>query len=193
MSSFQGKAIIVSAPSGAGKTTVVHRLLASGLPLGFSVSATSRPRRSNEVNGVDYFFLSPEEFMKRVKNGEFIEWEEVYENQYYGTLKSEIERLWQEKKHALFDVDVKGGISLKKYFGSQALAIFIKPPSLQTLYERLRARGTETEESLKKRMAKAEYELSFAPGFDAVVENNILEKAVEEVYRLVVNFIGAEE
>ncbi|NLI23289.1 MAG: guanylate kinase [Bacteroidales bacterium] len=193
MSSFQGKAIIVSAPSGAGKTTIVHRLLASGLPLGFSVSATSRPRRSNEVNGVDYFFLSPEEFMKRVKNGEFIEWEEVYENQYYGTLKSEIERLWQEKKHALFDVDVKGGISLKKYFGSQALAIFIKPPSLQTLYERLRARGTETEESLKKRMAKAEYELSFAPGFDAVVENNILEKAVEEVYRLVVNFIGAEE
>lgn len=131
--------------------------------------------------------------MKRVKNGEFIEWEEVYENQYYGTLKSEIERLWHEKKHALFDVDVKGGISLKKYFGSQALAIFIKPPSLQTLYERLRARGTETEESLKKRMAKAEYELSFAPGFDAVVENNILEKAVEEVYRLVVNFIGAEE
>lgn len=193
MSSFQGKAIIVSAPSGAGKTTIVHRLLASGLPLGFSVSATSRPRRSNEVNGVDYFFLSPEEFMKRVKNGEFIEWEEVYENQYYGTLKSEIERLWHEKKHALFDVDVKGGISLKKYFGSQALAIFIKPPSLQTLYERLRARGTETEESLKKRMAKAEYELSFAPGFDAVVENNILEKAVEEVYRLVVNFIGAEE
>lgn len=193
MSSFQGKAIIVSAPSGAGKTTIVHRLLASGLPLGFSVSATSRPRRSNEVNGVDYFFLSPEEFMKRVKNGEFIEWEEVYENQYYGTLKSEIERLWQEKKHALFDVDVKGGISLKKYFGSQALAIFIKPPSLQTLYERLRARGSETEESLKKRMAKAEYELSFAPGFDAVVENNILEKAVEEVYRLVVNFIGAEE
>jgi len=193
MSSFQGKAIIVSAPSGAGKTTIVHRLLASGLPLGFSVSATSRPRRSNEVNGVDYFFLSPEEFMKRVKNGEFIEWEEVYENQYYGTLKSEIERLWQEKKHALFDVDVKGGISLKKYFGSQALAIFIKPPSLQTLYERLRARGTETEESLKERMAKAEYELSFAPGFDAVVENNILEKAVEEVYRLVVNFIGAEK
>lgn len=193
MSSFQGKAIIVSAPSGAGKTTIVHKLIASGLPLGFSVSATSRPRRLNEVNGVDYFFLSPEEFMKKVKNGEFIEWEEVYENQYYGTLKSEIERLWQEKKHALFDVDVKGGISLKKYFGPQALAIFIKPPSLQALYERLQSRGTETEESLKKRMAKAEYELSFAPRFDAVVENNILEEAVAEVYKLVVNFIGTEK
>ncbi len=193
MSSFQGKAIIVSAPSGAGKTTIVHRLLESGLPFGFSVSATSRPRRLNEVNGVDYFFLSPEEFMKKVKNGEFIEWEEVYENQYYGTLKSEIERIWQEKKHALFDVDVKGGISLKKYFGPQALAIFIKPPSLQALYERLQSRGTETEESLKKRMAKAEYELSFASRFDAVVENNILEEAVAEVYKLVVNFIGTEK
>ncbi|HQH40745.1 MAG TPA: guanylate kinase [Bacteroidales bacterium] len=191
MNSFQGKAIIVSAPSGAGKTTIVHRLLESGLPLGFSVSATSRPRRMNEVNGVDYFFLTPDEFMKKVKNGDFIEWEEVYENQYYGTLKSEIERLWQEKKHALFDVDVKGGISLKKYFGTRALAIFIKPPSLQILNERLKARGTETEESLKKRMAKAEFELSFAPGFDAVVENDILEKAVDEVYRLVAGFIGA--
>jgi guanylate kinase len=191
MNSFQGKAIIVSAPSGAGKTTIVHRLLDSGLPLGFSVSATSRPRRMNEVNGVDYFFLTPDEFMKKVKNGDFIEWEEVYENQYYGTLKSEIERLWQEKKHALFDVDVKGGISLKKYFGTRALAIFIKPPSLQILNERLKARGTETEESLKKRMAKAEFELSFAPGFDAVVENDVLEKAVDEVYRLVAGFIGA--
>ncbi|MGB9745652.1 MAG: guanylate kinase [Bacteroidales bacterium] len=191
MNSFQGKAIIVSAPSGAGKTTIVHRLLESGLPLGFSVSATSRPRRMNEVNGVDYFFLTPDEFMKKVKNGDFIEWEEVYENQYYGTLKSEIERLWQEKKHALFDVDVKGGINLKKYFGTQALAIFIKPPSLQILNERLKARGTETEESLKKRMAKAEFELSFAPGFDAVVENDVLEKAVDEVYRLVAGFIGA--
>ncbi|NMB72666.1 MAG: guanylate kinase [Bacteroidales bacterium] len=191
MNSFQGKAIIVSAPSGAGKTTIVHRLLESGLPLGFSVSATSRPRRMNEVNGVDYFFLTPDEFMKKVKNGDFIEWEEVYENQYYGTLKSEIERLWQEKKHALFDVDVKGGISLKKYFGTRALAIFIKPPSLQILNERLKARGTETEESLKKRMAKAEFELSFAPGFDAVVENDVLEKAVDEVYRLVAGFIGA--
>jgi len=191
MNSFQGKAVIVSAPSGAGKTTIVHRLLESGLPLGFSVSVTSRPRRMNEVNGVDYFFLTPDEFMKKVKNGDFIEWEEVYENQYYGTLKSEIERLWQEKKHALFDVDVKGGINLKKYFGARALAIFIKPPSLQILNERLKARGTETEESLKKRMAKAEFELSFAPGFDAVVENDVLEKAVDEVYRLVAGFIGA--
>lgn len=193
MNSFQGKAIIISAPSGAGKTTIVHRLLASELPLGFSVSATSRPRRSNEVDGIDYFFLSPEEFMKKIKNGEFIEWEEVYENQYYGTLRSEIERIWQEKKHVLFDVDVKGGINLKKYFGSQSLAIFIKPPSIKTLYERLRARGTETEESLKKRISKAEFELGFAHQFDALVENDILEEAVDEVHRLVMDFIGADQ
>ena len=152
---FTGKAIIFSAPSGAGKTTIVKSLIANKLPLSFSISACSRQMRENEINGKDYHFLSIEDFKQKINEQAFIEWEEVYENNYYGTLKSEIERVWNDKKHVVFDVDVVGGLNLKRHFGDNALAIFIEPPSLDVLFKRLENRATETEKSLNKRIEKA--------------------------------------
>jgi len=179
------KAIIISAPSGAGKSTIVHRLMERFPGLGFSVSACSRPPRGDEVDGVDYDFLSADEFRTRIRRNEFVEWQEVYPGNYYGTLKSELERLRGEGKVPLFDVDVVGAVSLKIYFGPPALAIFIQPPSLEVLEERLRKRGTDREESLQKRIAKAEKEMTYAQQFDAVVVNDDLGRAIKEAEQLV--------
>src|ERR1041385_4458850 len=154
-----GKLVIFSAPSGAGKTTIVHRLLAQVPSLEFSVSATSRPPRGDESHGVDYYFFSEEEFRNRAGENEFVEWEEVYPGQLYGTMNSEVERIWRKGHHVIFDVDVKGGLALKKKFGKDALAIFVRPPSMDALETRLRSRGTEPEEKIKIRLAKAASEL----------------------------------
>ncbi len=190
----QGKAIIFSAPSGSGKTTIVHHLLEVFPFLAFSVSATTRPRRKErEVEGKDYYFLSPEEFRKKIEQNEFIEWEEVYEGIYYGTLKSEIERLWRDEKVVIFDVDVVGGINLKKYFGPQALSVFVKVPSLDILYERLKHRNTESEEVIKKRLEKAEYEMSFAGEFDKILVSRRLEDTLVNAEKLVLEFTGKKK
>jgi guanylate kinase len=188
---FSGKAVIISAPSGTGKTTLVRKLLATGLPLGFSVSATSRSMRTGETDGIDYYFLTAEEFRKRIRTEEFLEWEEVYENQFYGTLRSEIQRLWNQQLHVIFDVDVKGGINLKKQLGEKALAVFILPPSLMVLQQRLESRGTESTASLQKRVAKAAYELSFSSGFDVQIVNDELETAARELIKLVNQFLAS--
>lgn len=185
----KGKCVIISAPSGAGKTTIVRSLLKQGLRLAFSVSATSRTKRNYEVDGQDYFFISASEFKERIDRHEFIEWEEVYPGQYYGTLQSEIDRIWANGNSAIFDVDVVGGLHLKQHFGEHALAIFISPPSVAALEQRLLARGTETSESLKKRVDKAAHEMTFAPQFDAVVVNDTLEHACEEAHALVARFL----
>lgn len=189
MMGTQGKCIIISAPSGAGKTTIVRSLLKQGLRLAFSVSATSRAKRDYEVDGQDYFFINAEAFKARITNDEFIEWEEVYPGQYYGTLRSEIDRIWTNGNSAIFDVDVVGGLDLKKHFGGRALAIFISPPSVGALEQRLRSRGTESAESLKKRVDKAAHEMTFAPQFDAVVVNDTLEHACAETHALVARFL----
>lgn len=174
-----GKAIIFSAPSGAGKTTIVRHLLSvEDLRLSFSISATTRARRGHEVAGKDYFFLSPQEFLQKARDGEFVEWEEVYKDQYYGTLKSEIERIWSEGRHVIFDVDVLGGLNLKKIFGDKALAVFVRPPSIEVLRFRLRNRSTETAEKIAMRIDKAQHELTFEPRFDMVLVNDILEDAL---------------
>jgi guanylate kinase len=174
-----GKAIIFSAPSGAGKTTIVRHLLAvEDLRLSFSISATTRARRGHEVAGEDYFFLSPQEFLQKARDGEFVEWEEVYKEQYYGTLKSEIERIWSEGRHVIFDVDVLGGLNLKKIFGDKALAVFVRPPSIEVLRFRLRNRSTETAEKMAMRIDKAQHELTYEPRFDMVLVNDILEDAL---------------
>jgi guanylate kinase len=184
-----GRSIIVSAPSGAGKTTIVHHLLAQDDRLVFSISATSRERRSYEVHGKDYYFISADEFRERIGDGAFVEWEEVYPGRFYGTLRSELERIWALGKHPVFDVDVVGGLHLKALFGAQALALFVSPPSLNALEERLRMRGTETAETLRERVDKAAHELTFAPRFDAVVVNNDREHACAEAYELVREFV----
>jgi guanylate kinase len=164
-----GKCVIISAPSGAGKTTIVRSLLAKGLRLAFSVSATSRAKRGYEVDGQDYFFITPEEFKQRIDADAFVEWEEVYPGQYYGTLRSEIDRIWSEGNCAIFDVDVVGGLHLKEVFGDHALGVFVSPPSVEVLEQRLLARNTETPESLRKRVDKAAHEMTFAPRFDTIV------------------------
>ena len=187
---FTGKAIIFSAPSGAGKTTIVKSLLANKLPLSFSISACSRQKRENEINGKDYHFLSIEDFKQKINEQAFIEWEEVYENNYYGTLKSEIERIWNEKKHVVFDVDVVGGLNLKKHFGNSALAIFIQPPSMDVLIERLRNRATESEASLNKRINKAKHEMTYSPSFDSIIINDQLEKTIEVAEKKVKDFLN---
>ncbi len=185
----EGKCLIFSAPSGAGKTTIVKYLLSCELGLEFSVSATSRGKREHEVEGKDYYFLSPETFRAKVSADEFIEWEEVYTDTLYGTLKTEIERIWKLGKHVIFDVDVVGALNLKKVFGERALSIFIMPPSVDTLYERLNYRGTETPEIIQKRLAKAEQEMSKALEFDKVVLNDELEKAKNEALEVVTTFL----
>ena len=184
-----GKCIIFSAPSGAGKTTIVHALLNSMDQLAFSVSACSRPLRGKEIDGVDYHFLTADEFRAKIQNDEFVEWEEVYSDMYYGTLKSEIERIWSTGKTVVFDVDVIGGLNLKKNFKDQALAVFIQPPSLAILEERLRNRKTDSEEKIQIRLAKSIQELESATDFDVIIENDVLEEAIEKAKRLVIEFI----
>ena len=180
-----GKALIFSAPSGSGKTTIVKHLLTTNPDLGFSISASTRDRRGRtEQHGKDYYFLTPEEFKKKIDNDEFVEWEEVYEGNFYGTLKSEVERIWAMGKNVIFDVDVKGGINLKKYFGDKGLAVFVKVPSFEILKERLHDRRTESEEGLSRRLFKAKFEMSFEDKFDKVLVNDHLEKSLEEAQRL---------
>ena len=184
-----GKLVIFSAPSGSGKTTIVRELLKRFDCFEFSISATSRNPRGQEQNGVDYYFLSNEEFRARVERDEFVEWEEVYQGTCYGTLKSEMERIWAKGNIILFDVDVMGGINLKRIFGDDAGSVFIMPPSVEELERRLRGRGTDSEEVILKRIAKAEFELSKSSEFDHVVINDNLEVAVAEVVNIISNFI----
>ena len=182
---MEGKAIIFSAPSGSGKTTIVRHLLEKNPDLGFSISASTRDRRGRtEAHGKDYYFLTPEEFKKKIDSKEFVEWEEVYEGNFYGTLKSEIDRIWKSGKNVIFDVDVKGGINLKNYFGDKGLAIFVKVPSLEVLKERLHDRGTESEESLSRRLFKANFEMTFQDKFDKVLINEDLEHSLQQAQQL---------
>ncbi|PIE88657.1 MAG: guanylate kinase, partial [Bacteroidetes bacterium] len=187
---MEGKMVIFCAPSGSGKTTIVRRLLAKGMPLKFSVSATSRKPREGEKHGKDYYYLSVADFKKAVEEDRFLEWEEVYPDQYYGTFRSEVERIWKEGQHVIFDVDVMGGLNIKKAYGDRALAVFIVPPSMEVLEQRLRARATDDQASLKKRLQKAEYELSFAPQFDLRIVNDDLEEAVEKALGEVDKFLS---
>ena len=185
-----GKLIIFSAPSGSGKTTIVRELLKLFPQLEFSISATSRQPRGTEQNGVDYFFLSQEEFRQRVANEEFVEWEEVYNGTCYGTLRSEMERIWSKGNVIIFDVDVMGGINLKRIFGEDACSIFIMPPSIEELRRRLIGRATDSEEVIEKRVAKAEFELSKAKAFDHIIINDCLAEAVESTRKVISNFIA---
>lgn len=187
---MKGKLIIFSAPSGAGKTTIVRHLLKKNLNLEFSVSATSRAPRHNETHGKDYYFLSAEEFKKKITNGEFLEWEEVYKGVYYGSLKSEVERIRNHGKNVIFDVDVVGGLDIKKIYGDEARAIFVQPPSVDELLSRLQNRSTETEEKIQMRIAKAEQELSFASKFDVIITNNDLTQACKEAEIVIREFLG---
>ena len=186
---MSGKLFIFSAPSGSGKSTIVQHLMKLGLGLTFSISATSRKPRPHEREGVEYYFLSPDQFRDQIGKQAFIEWEEVYPGQFYGTLKSEVERIWKQGQHALFDIDVMGGINLKKRYGERACAIFVMPPSLEVLEQRLRARNTEDIHSLKKRLEKAAYELQFANTFDHILVNDQLETSLKEAEGLVKNFL----
>jgi guanylate kinase len=187
---MDGKVVIISAPSGAGKTTIVkHLLQIRELNLAFSVSACTRPIRPNEKDGKDYYFMTVNQFKDKIDDGEFLEWEEVYKNNYYGTLRSEVSRIWSLGQHVLFDVDVMGGINLKEKFGDNALAIFIRPPSIDILRMRLESRGTESAEKIRNRVNKASLELKFARKFDVIVLNDVLEKAQEETQRLVAGFL----
>lgn len=184
-----GKCIIFSAPSGAGKTTIVHALLNSLPQLAFSVSACSRTQRGNEVDGVDYHFLTADQFRIKIQNDEFVEWEEVYTDMYYGTLKSEVDRIWTSGKTVVFDVDVIGGLNLKNSFKHRALALFIQPPNIAVLEERLRKRNTESDEKIQIRLAKSIQELESATDFDVIIENDVLAEAIEKAKRLVIEFI----
>jgi len=184
-----GKLIVISAPSGAGKTSIVHFLLGKTDALSFSVSACSRARRDNETDGIDYHFLTVDEFQKEIKEDSFLEWEEVYKNQYYGTLKSEVERIWKEGKTVIFDVDVVGGINIKKQYQKECLSIFIMPPSLAVLEERLQKRGSESKESLQKRVAKAKEEIAKRMEFDQVILNDDFEVACMETMEVIQKFI----
>ena len=185
----EGKLIIFSAPSGAGKTTIVHHLLSRIPELEFSISATTRPKRGDEVNGSDYYFISKEDFLHKIAKKEFVEFEEVYSGTFYGTLRSEIERIWSLGKHVIFDIDVEGGLHLKKKFGDQALAIFVQPPSLDVLIERLTGRGTDSQEKLAERIVKADKELKYADRFDVIQKNYELGTACSEAVELVSIFL----
>lgn len=186
----QGKLIVFSAPSGSGKTTIVRHLLKQKeLNLEFSISATSREKRGKEEHGKDYYFLSFEDFKRKIKNDEFLEWEEVYRDNFYGTLKSEVERIWALGKHVIFDIDVSGGLRIKRKYPEQTLAIFVKPPSIDELKIRLKKRKTESADKINMRVAKASAELATAPLFDAIVVNQDLDKALAESYTLVSNFL----
>lgn len=186
-----GKVIIISAPSGAGKTTIVRHLIGqSALNLAFSVSACTRAKRDHEVDGRDYYFMSVNDFRTLIDEGAFLEWEEVYKNGYYGTLKTEVDRIWEQQKNVLFDVDVVGGVNLKQIYGDNALAVFIMPPSIEVLRERLQKRGTETEEKIESRINKASLELKYAKKFDVIVLNDALPEALAETEKLVADFLA---
>lgn len=190
----QGKLIVFSAPSGSGKTTIVRHLLAQPeLNLAFSVSATSRPRRPREKHGEHYYFMTISEFKKHIREGDFLEWEEVYRDNFYGTLKSEVERLWKEGKNVIFDIDVAGGLRIKKKFPEQTLAVFVKPPSVDELKIRLKKRSTESDDKINMRIAKASVELATAPQFDRIIKNYDLDTALKESRELVADFIGLNE
>lgn len=186
----KGKCVIFSAPSGAGKTTIVHHLLTKNLGLEFSVSACSRDPRPNEIDKKDYHFLGIQGFKEKIKDDAFIEWEEVYTNNFYGTLKSEMERIWGEGKTVIFDVDVIGGLNIKKQFGDDALAIFVKPPSYEELEKRLRERSTETEDKINQRMDKASKELAFENEFDVILVNDNLEEACNTAEQIIADFLN---
>ena len=187
----KGKMLIVSAPSGSGKSTIVNWLMQEHpeLKLYFSVSCTSRAPRGTEQNGVEYFFLTPEEFREKIQNDEFLEYEEVYENRFYGTLKQQVENQREQGQNVVFDVDVKGGVNIKKYYGDEAQSLFIQPPSVEELRRRLEGRGTDTPEAIEQRLAKASYELTFAPQFDRVIVNDDLETAKQEALKVVMSFL----
>jgi guanylate kinase len=185
-----GKLVIISAPSGAGKTTIVKHLLESGLNLAFSISATTRSPRGIEKDGIDYFFLPVDEFRSRIIKNEFVEWEEVYKDILYGSLKSEIERIWANGKHVLFDVDVQGGLNLKKKFGAKSIAVFVMPPSVEDLEKRLTGRGTDSPEKIRMRVEKAHEELKLADQFDSILFNDDLDKAKAEAVRIISSFIN---
>lgn len=184
-----GKLIIFSAPSGSGKSTIINYLLKQGLDLAFSISATSRPPRGTERDGVEYFFLTPDEFRERIARGEFLEYEEVYPGRFYGTLKSQVEKQLAEGQNVIFDVDVVGGCNIKQYYGDRALSVFIQPPSVEELRRRLVGRSTDAPEVIADRVAKAEYELGFAPKFDVVVVNDDLETAERQALDIIRNFL----
>lgn len=188
----QGKLIVFSAPSGSGKTTIVRHLLGiEDLNLEFSISATSRAKRGEEIDAKDYYFLSAKEFKNKIKNDEFLEWEEVYRDNFYGTLKTEVERIWAKGKHVIFDIDVSGGLRIKRKFPEETLAVFVKPPSIDELKIRLKKRKTETEDKINMRIAKASAELATAPLFDIIIENDNLEKALNEAENLISNFVNS--
>ena len=187
----EGKLFVFSAPSGSGKTTLVKHLLSENLPLGFSISATSRKPRGKEKDGVDYHFLSSSDFQNKIKENAFVEYEEVYNGVFYGTLKLELERLWAQGKHVLFDIDVKGGVNIKEQYPQNTLALFIQPPSKKILEERLRRRSTESEKNIQMRLARTEREMSFAVHFDSVIINDDLETAKKEVVSQVREFIDS--
>ena len=188
----RGKLIIISAPSGTGKSTIIGWLMKEHpeLNLAFSISCTSRPPRGTEQNGVEYFFLTPEEFRQRIENDEFLEYEEVYEGRFYGTLKAQVERQLEAGQNVVFDVDVKGGVNIKNYYGDEAMSLFIQPPSIAELRKRLEGRGTDTPEVIDQRIARAEFELTFADKFDKIVVNDDLAQAEQDALRLVKGFIG---
>ena len=184
-----GKLIIFSAPSGSGKSTIINYLLTQNLNLSFSISATSRAPRGTEQNGVEYFFLTPEEFKQRIANNEFLEYEEVYKDRFYGTLKAQVEKQLAAGQNVIFDVDVVGGCNIKKFYGDRALSVFIQPPSLEELRKRLTGRGTDAPEVIESRLAKATFELSYAEKFDVVIVNDNLEKAQAEALKTIPDFI----
>lgn len=187
---MSSKVVIFSAPSGSGKSTVVNHILSLHPEMEFSVSATSRAPRGTEKDGVEYYFLSAEEFRRRIESGDFVEYEQVYAGRYYGTLKSEVDRIWNKGHVIIFDVDVKGGVSLKKYFGDQALSVFIQAPSVEVLRDRLIKRGTDTMEAIEDRVAKAAEEMTYAPKFDKILINDDLETAFREVEKMVDDFLA---
>ena len=186
---FQGKAVIISAPSGAGKTTLVNKLLKSKLPLLFSISACSRDPRDEEEDKKDYYFLSIEEFKEKIKAQDFVEWEEVYKGNFYGTLKKEIERIWEEKKHVVFDVDVVGGVSLKEYFKENSISIFIKPPSMEVLSERLKKRNADDRKAIKNRLEKSFEEMKSIEKFDKIIVNDELSISTKNIIEIVEKFL----
>lgn len=190
----KGKLIVFSAPSGSGKTTIVRYLLGlDDLNLEFSISATSREKRGEEIDGKDYYFITAREFKDKIKNDEFLEWEEVYRDNFYGTLKTEVERIWAKGKHVIFDIDVVGGLRIKKKFPEETLAVFVKPPSVDELKIRLKKRSTESEDKINMRVAKASVEMATAPQFDKVIKNYELDVALKEAEELVADFVNAKK
>ena len=191
----KGKLIIFSAPSGSGKSTIVQWLMKEHpeLKLYFSISCTSRAPRGTEQNGVEYFFISPEEFREKIAHDDFVEYEEVYTDRFYGTLKSQVEKQLLAGQNVVFDVDVKGGVNIKKFYGNEALSLFIQPPSIEELRRRLEGRATDTPEAIRERLAKAEYELTFAPQFDHIIVNDDLETAKQDTQRIVTDFLSQKE